>query len=93
MSATYTELLTAAHRSGDEVEVNRLLDVRASVKEEITERIGAANDAAANLAHQLKQLGLLIDSAKEQDMCIEDGDAPLLKIGVATNAIQEWMDR
>lgn len=94
MGATFIELLTDAHRRGDEVVLNRLLDTQIAVREEIVERINAANDAAANFAHQLHALGNLIDGAREQEMSIEDGEAPLLTgISVATNALQDWMDR
>jgi hypothetical protein len=94
MPATFTDLLTDAHRKGDETELNRLLDVQIAVREEIVERIKFANDAAADLAHQLHALGNLIDGAKEQGMSIEDGEAPPLKaIGEATTALQEWIDR
>lgn len=94
MSATFPELLTAAHRKGDEIEVDRLLDVQASVRAEITERIAAANDAAANLAHQLHALDNLLRDAVAQEMSVEDGSAPLLTaIGVATFALQEWAER
>lgn len=93
-ATTFTDLLTEAHTKGDEVELNRLLDLQAAVKAEVAHRINEANDAAANLEHQLHALGNLLDGAKEQGMDIGDGNAPLLKgIGVATSALQDWMDR
>lgn len=94
VTRTFTEALTDAHRRGDEDEINALLDMQIAVKQELRERIGQANDAAANFAHQLHQISVLLDSAKENDMSVADGNAVLLRgIGVATAALQEWADR
>lgn len=92
-ATTFQDLLTTAHRRGDEDELNTLLDLQSNVKAEVFARIDAANDAAANLAHQLHALQNLIDGAKEQGMDLSDGEAPLLKINVATVALQEWSER
>lgn len=91
---TFTDELTAAHRRGDETELNRLLDMQSAVKSEINARIDAANDAAANFAHQLHAIANLLDGAAESGMSVEDGEAHLLKgVPIATAALQEWMDR
>lgn len=92
-ATTFKDQLTEAHARGDERELDILLDMQSSIRREVCERIEAANNAAANLAHQLHALGILIDAAKDQEMDISDGDAPTLKVDVATVAIQDWMDR
>lgn len=90
----FADEVTAAHRRGDETELNRLLDLQAAVKAELHQRIDQANNAAADFAHQLHAIGNLLDGAAESGMCVEDGKAVLLKgVGVATSALQDWMAR
>lgn len=94
MSATFTELLTEAHRKGDETELNRLLDVQSATKDEIAWRVEQANSAAAAYEHQLHALANLLDGAADQGMDVSDGQAPRLTgWAVATRASQEWADR
>jgi hypothetical protein len=91
---TFTQEIQSAHSRGDEDTVNELLDLKNAVRTEVRERIEFANNAAADFAHQLHALGVLIDGAKENGISLEDGEAPLLSgIGVATSALQDWMDR
>lgn len=93
MMRTFVDELTIAQQLGKIEDVDRLLDVQHGVKTECAARIASCNDSIANVVHQLDQLGRLIDNAREYEMNIENGDAPLLDLHNLICAVQDWRDR